>query len=76
LAARRWLRLAPRYLGRLAQGARLLRCNEETAQRFLAQARESVERAVIGVPVEMLLIRQGQPEQHRISPPRTPQKIL
>lgn len=33
-AARRWLRLAPRYLGRLAQGVRLLRCDKETAVRF------------------------------------------
>jgi hypothetical protein len=32
--ARRWLRLAPRYLGRLAQGVRLLRCDKETAVRF------------------------------------------
>ncbi len=33
-AARRWLRLAPRYLGRLAQGVRLLSCDKETAVRF------------------------------------------
>ena len=30
--ARRWLRLAPRYLGRMAQNMRLLRCDEATAQ--------------------------------------------
>lgn len=30
-AARRWLRLAPRYTGRLAQGVRLLRCPQDAA---------------------------------------------
>ena len=35
-AARRWLRLAPRYLGRLSQNQRLLRCNTESAQKFLS----------------------------------------
>jgi Urocanase Rossmann-like domain len=38
-AARRWLRMAPRYTGRLAQGVRLLRCSH-TAAEFL-QARVS-----------------------------------
>ncbi len=52
-AARRWLRLAPRFLGRLAAGVRLLRVDEPTAQRFLKRVGESVERGEIGVPVEI-----------------------
>lgn len=50
---RRWLRLAPRYLGRLGQGLRLLRCNWETAARFQKQVQERVESGEIGVPVEI-----------------------
>jgi hypothetical protein len=52
-AARRWLRLAPRYLGRLAHGVRLLRCDEATAQRFQQQVRENVECGEIGGAVEI-----------------------
>lgn len=52
-SARRWLRLAPRYLGRLAQGVRLMRCDEQTAARFREQVRVSVEGGEIGVPVEI-----------------------
>jgi hypothetical protein len=36
-AAHRWLRLAPRYTGRLAQGVRLLRCPQSAAQALLDQ---------------------------------------
>ncbi len=68
-AARRWLRLAPRYLGRLAQNQRLLRCNNETAQRFLEQVREQVEQGEIGVPVEILLTLHGESTLHSFSPP-------
>ncbi|MGA3264428.1 MAG: hypothetical protein ABSC47_10345 [Terracidiphilus sp.] len=67
-AARRWLRLAPRYLGRLAQGVRLLRCDEETAQRVLQQVRQQVEQGEIGVPVEIRFSSRGECEEHRFSP--------
>jgi hypothetical protein len=69
-AARRWLRLAPRYLGRPAQGVRLLRCDEETAQSFLQQVRQQVEREEIGVPVEIRLSNPAHTEQHLFSPPK------
>ncbi len=68
--ARRWLRLAPRYLGRPAQAARLLRCNEKIALEFIEQARQHVERAEIAVQVEMHLIRENKPELHRFTPTR------
>jgi hypothetical protein len=54
--ARRWLRLAPRYLGRQAQGIRLLRCNDDAARRFLDQVRQRTERSEIAVPVEIQVL--------------------
>jgi hypothetical protein len=68
-AARRWLRLAPRFLGRMAQGLRLLRCSESTAANFLKEVREQVERAEIGVPVNLRLSRNGQSELYSFAPP-------
>jgi len=68
-SARRWLRLAPRYLGRLARGVRLLRCDESTALDFLARVRGAVGRYDIGVSVEITLSRNGQPEHYSFAPP-------
>ena len=55
--ARRWLRLAPRYLGRLSQGVRVLRCDDESAIQFVERVRGAVERGEIGVPVEIRVDR-------------------
>jgi hypothetical protein len=52
-ASRRWLRLAPRYLGRLAQGLRMLHCEPGVANEFVARVRRAVESGEIGVEVEM-----------------------
>jgi hypothetical protein len=52
-AARRWLRLAPRYLGRLAQGLRVLHCPPRAAKEFIARARNAVDRGEIPVEVEI-----------------------
>jgi urocanate hydratase len=68
-STRRWLRLAPRYLGRLAQGQRLLRCTIETAQMFLEQLRDQVEQGEIKVPVEIRLNNLAQTLHHQFSPP-------
>ena len=38
VSARRWLRLAPRYTGRLAQGVRLLRCSAAVGQTIFDRA--------------------------------------
>ncbi|MGA2351781.1 MAG: hypothetical protein ABSF70_15205 [Terracidiphilus sp.] len=67
-AARRWLRLAPRYLGKLAQGERLMRCSETSAAIFMERMREQVESAQIEVTVEVRLSRVGHSERHRITP--------
>jgi hypothetical protein len=68
-SARRWLRLAPRYTGRLAQGARLLRCDDRAAAKFLEGVREQVEHGKIGVSVEITINRKGQPEFYCFAPP-------
>jgi hypothetical protein len=52
-SAHRWLRLSPRYLGRMIQGLRLLRCDEDVAAIFQKQVQEHVERGDIGIPVEI-----------------------
>jgi hypothetical protein len=49
--AARWLRLAPRYLGRLAQNFRILHCQPEVAREFVSRAKNAVERGDIGVEV-------------------------
>lgn len=67
-SARRWLRLAPRYLGRLAQGLRLLSAEREFALKFIAQVRERVESREIGVPVEIRSRCAGQCEEFRFTP--------
>jgi len=67
-SARRWLRLAPRYLGRTAQNLRLLRCGRASAARFIEQARENVECGKIQVPVEMQLNSGDRSELYLFSP--------
>ena len=69
-AARRWLRLAPRYLGRMAQGVRLLRCPTDTALDFVERAREQVASGEIAVAVEIRLDGQGDSGLHRFIPPQ------
>jgi len=59
-AERRWLRLAPRYLGRSSQGVRLLRCKEEMAFRIIAELREQTEAGEIGVPLDVRLLESGR----------------
>ncbi len=67
--ARRWLRVAPRYLGRLSQNQRLLRCSKESAQRFLRQLCDQVERGEIRVPVEVNMTDRGESASRSFTPP-------
>jgi hypothetical protein len=71
-AARRWLRLAPRYLGRLANGLRLVRCGREMAAKFIGQVRERAEDGEIGVPVELKLAGHSEPVGHQFAPAKSP----
>ena len=50
-AARRWLRQAPRYLGRMSQGLRVMRCEARVADAFAARVRAAVAGGEIGVEV-------------------------
>jgi hypothetical protein len=55
-AARRWLRLASRYIGRLGQGVRVLRCDANVANEFMARVKVAVDCGEIGVEAEARLI--------------------
>jgi len=66
--AKRWMRLAPSYLGRLTKGARLLRCSTKAAHCFLDQVREQVECGQLDAIVEIDLSSRGRSEQYRFSP--------
>jgi hypothetical protein len=50
---RRWLRFAPRYLGRLAANTRVLRCPEPTANDIARRIRASTQSGEITVPVRI-----------------------
>lgn len=52
-AARRWLRLAPRYLGSRARTTHALACSQNIALRIIARVQKTFERGEIGVPVEI-----------------------
>jgi hypothetical protein len=67
-AALRWLRLSPRYLGRFAQGMRLLRCQTSAAQCFVERVREQMESCEIDVPVDIRLSSCGDTRVHRLVP--------
>jgi len=54
-AARRWVRLAPRYLGRMAQGIRLMRCEAGAARAFVAAVEQAVKSGEIPVRVQMVV---------------------
>jgi urocanate hydratase len=67
-AARRWLRLAPRHLGRLAHGLRLLSIHREFAARFAEQLRAGVDRGEIAFPCEIRCYIRGLEERHWFGP--------
>jgi urocanate hydratase len=65
---RRWVRLAPRYLGRLASGFRCLLCDHKVTANFMENVRERTDRGEIGVPVEVQVTGQGHCDPHWFSP--------
>jgi hypothetical protein len=56
---RRWIRQAPRYLGRLGQGFRLVSAGREFASRFVERVRERSEAGEIGVSGQIRLSFDG-----------------
>jgi hypothetical protein len=67
-AARRWLRLAPRYLGRMAQDLRLLSTHREFIARFSEQLSERVDHGDIAFPAEIFSYVRGLDEKHCFEP--------
>lgn len=49
----RWLRVAPRYLGRLGRGVRVLSCESEVARKCVERIAERVKSGEIGVGVRV-----------------------
>ena len=74
--ARRWLRLAPRYLGRMAQDLRLLSTHREFVARFFEQLNERVDRGEIVFPFEVLSYVRGLEEKHRFEPGDRPAPLV
>jgi urocanate hydratase len=72
-AARRWLQLAPRYLGRLAQGARVLHTTGEFAAIIAAQFSEQAASGAISVPIEIGIGPWESSRLRRLTPPHWPQ---
>lgn len=66
--ARRWLRLHPRYCGRIARGIHLLRCGPEVARNFIARVEVESLRAEIGVAVDVRMNYRGLADLYRFTP--------
>jgi len=66
--ARRWLRLAPRYLGRQAQSMRLMRGTAEFYEAFVEQVRSAVLSDEIPVEVEIRFKGSSIDDNQTISP--------
>ncbi|HEX8713633.1 MAG TPA: hypothetical protein VF730_17280 [Terracidiphilus sp.] len=69
LAARRWMRLAPRYFGRLAQDRRIVSCNQEAAQEIFDTVRTAVQKGTIGVPVWITMSSGAGTQSVHANPP-------
>lgn len=67
-AARRWVRLAPSYLGRLAKGVRLLPHDREFASTFIERVRAAFEAGGIAVPVEIRVSFPGGNDEYHFTP--------
>jgi len=66
---RRWLRLAPRYLGRALQATRLMSCEPAAAGKFIEHVGRQMRNGAIGVPVEIRVKdANGHDEVHELRP--------
>jgi hypothetical protein len=53
MVSRRWMRLAPRYLGRLVQGMHVATFTPEMQQAFISRVEEGRNTGTIGVEVKI-----------------------
>jgi urocanate hydratase len=51
--SRRWLRLAPRYLGRMASGTHLVKAHRDFARQFMEKVQRQADDGKFGVPVRV-----------------------
>ncbi len=70
LAARRWLRLAPRYFGRLAEDRRIVSCEPTAAQEIFNRVQSAVKQGDIGVPVWITMSSGAGTQSAQANPPR------
>jgi urocanate hydratase len=73
-AARRWLRLAPRYIGRTSSGVRMLLADDGFASRFVDQVRGRVQSGEIGSEVQIQISIGDRVESHRYIPAHLEQR--
>jgi hypothetical protein len=67
-AARRWLRLAPRYMGRMSLGVRLLLGDRDFAAAFIEGVRQRVQSREIGTQVKIQITDRSSVEDHQFAP--------
>jgi hypothetical protein len=67
-AGRRWLRRAPRYMGRLAHQMRVLICNRSSAAAFVKAVRDSGERRELAVAIDIQISCEGAFDDFQFSP--------
>ncbi len=72
-AGARWLRLSPRYLGRLAQGFRILHCDPDIAKEFVARAQRAVTHREISVQVRFDYRHNDEDFIPHLIPPAVPE---
>ncbi len=69
MAARRWLRLAPRYFGRLAHDRRIVSCEPAAAQQIFTRVQAAVEKGDIGVSVWITMSSGAGTQTAHANPP-------
>ena len=66
--AQRWIRLSPRYCGRMAQAQRALYCDPESAEKIIAGFMARVRAGEIETEVAASLLIDGETKLFRLSP--------
>jgi hypothetical protein len=67
-SARRWLRLAPRYMGRMSPGVRLLVSDRGFAAAFVESVRQRMQCGEIGTQVQIEITDRTGVEDHQFAP--------
>lgn len=66
--ARRWARLAPRFLGRIAQGVRILHCDPDIAREIVVRMQSAFKTGEIAVNASISLTDHGETFFVQLSP--------